>query len=193
MQVTSLFPTSTPNATARLTGRGFSLLELVLVLVIIATVSGIALPRMSNSADISRANQAIDRIEATLEKARATARSRSRNVSVRIKADNEQVKTSLVSGSTLSKFYLDFSPYDANVVATTFGNDETIIFNGFGMHDDGGTVSITVGSTSRTLTIADPPANDSSSRIVSLTRAAQLDSLNLDFVISGGTGLDLSK
>jgi len=193
MQVTSLLPTLTPNATVRLAGRGFSLLELVLVIVIIATISAIALPRMSNSTNISRADQAIDRIEATLEKARAAARSRSRNVSVRIKTENERLKTRLVDGPTLDRFSLESSPYDADIITAKFGTNDTVIFDGFGMHDNGGTVSITVGTTSRTLTFANPPANDSSARVVSLTRSTQFDSVNLDFVILGGTGSDLVK
>jgi prepilin-type N-terminal cleavage/methylation domain-containing protein len=192
MQVTSMYPTSTPNATIRLAGRGFSLLELVLVIVIIATIAGIALPRMSSSTNISRADQAMDRIEATLNKAREMARSRSTSVSVRFRTSSERLKI-IIGGSTVEKIFLESSPYYADMTAASFGTDKYIIYNGFGMQDTGGTASIAVGSAKRTLTVADPPTNDSSSRVVSLTRSTQLDTVNLNLVITGGTGVDLGN
>ena len=192
MQVTSVYPTSAPVTTARLAGRGFSLLELVLVIVIIATIAGIALPRMSSSTNNSRVDQAIDRIEATLSKAREMARSRSTSVSVRFRTGNERMEIK-IGGSTVEKMYLDSSPYYADMTSASFGADEYIIYNGFGMPDTGGTVSISVGSAERTLPVADPPANDSSSRVVSLTRSTQFDIAPLDVVITGGTGGNLAN
>ncbi len=192
MQATSHTPTSTPIATARLASRGFSLLELVLVIVIVATISGIALPRMSSSTNNSRADQAIDRIEATLNKAREMARSRSTSVSVRFSTGNERMKIE-IGGSTVEKVLLELSPYYTDLTTASFGTDKYIIYNGLGMQDTGGTVSIAVGSAKRTLTVADPPANDSSSRVVSLTRSTQLDAVNLSLVVTGGTGVNLGN
>jgi len=136
---------------------GFTLLELVLVLVILATLGAIAAPRYATALDRYHADATARRIVADLELARATARNTSASVTVTFDPGlNSYVMTgvdSLDHPGNDATLVLSVAPYRSQLVATGLGGDDEIVFDGFGVPDLGGTVLIQCGNESRTITV----------------------------------------
>lgn len=137
-------------------GRGFSLLELVLVLVVMATLAGIALPRMSASTNTARVEQAVDRVEALIAEARSLARARSGPVTLEFDSAAETVR--LVGGSKTSAFRLSDSPYHARIETVSLKAGAIMTIDGMGVADSWGTITLRAGTAERTLTIDAPAA-----------------------------------
>ena len=118
--------------------RGFSLLELVLVLAIMTTMSAIAVPRYAVSLARYRIDAAAKRVKAELSLARKTAK---------------------ITGAALTVDVSDYqailseSPYRALIVSADFDGDEEIVFDGYGVPDSGGTVTVQVGIMQRTVVV----------------------------------------
>lgn len=137
---------------------GFSLVELVIVLVIVSTLSAIAIPRFSNSLAIRRVDAAARRISADLDLAQQHAMTASTSQEVRFVASNDP-------GYTLVGMrHLDHSAEEyavsrtrdlngAEGVAIDFGGDQVVVFDIYGRPDSGGTVQIRVGDQSRTIAV----------------------------------------
>ncbi|MFB0524350.1 MAG: GspH/FimT family pseudopilin [Phycisphaerae bacterium] len=138
-------------------GDGFSLLELVLVLAIIATLAAIAAPRYQTALARYRADLAARRIVADLALAQSNAKaaSSSRNVVFSISANNYQMPDLPPLDGTSGSYIIELSekPYEANLISADFGGDQEVIFNGWGIPDSGGTVVLTVGPEQRTVTV----------------------------------------
>ena len=117
---------------------GFGLLELVVVSAIMAALAAVAVPKYAASLARYRAAAAAARIKAELSLARRTAK---------------------ISGSAQTVDVSDYqailseSPYRAVIVSADFGGDEEVVFDGYGIPDDGGAVTVQVGTTERTVII----------------------------------------
>ncbi len=155
---------TTPYSTIRDHGqpalRGFSLIELVLVLTIISVLSAIAVPRYANSLARYRVDAAARRVVADLAYARQLARSTSASISVRIRPTVDVVKLLNVQDpddptNANTRTVLSAAPYHADVISSDFGGDALIIFDGYGDPDSGGSAVLTVGTESRTI-VLDP-------------------------------------
>lgn len=142
--------------------RAFSLLELLVVMVVVATIAGIAAPRYARSLDRYRADAAARRVVADLRFAAAEARasSASRTVTFDTATDDYQID----GMATAYTVRLSDAPYSATLVSVVFDDpadpgDSTVavVFDGYGRPDSGGTVIISSGSTTRTITL-DPIA-----------------------------------
>jgi len=137
--------------------RGFSLLEILLVLAIIVTLAAIATPRYAASLARYRADLAARRIIADIEQARVSAKAASTSISVEFFVDNNRYEIpslSSLNGSSGSYIVeLSARPYEAALVSAVFSGDAELIFNGWGMPDSSGTVILTVGSEQRTVTV----------------------------------------
>ena len=184
---TSRGSTLTPIATARLADRGFSLFELVLVMVIVVTISAIAIPRMSSSTNNARADQAVDRIQAMYEQARSIARARSTTIAFKVSRSADRINIKIGTKS-ISKAMLNEAPYHADITARDFAGDGEILIDGLGMPDSGGTLTLVVGTTTRTLTFDGPPSSDSTLRTSTLLRSTELDAVDSGLVTKGATG-----
>jgi len=138
-------------------GRGFSLLELVLVLAIIATLTAIAVPRYQTALVRYRADLAARRIVADLALAQSNAKasSSSRSVVFSISNNNYQMPDLPPLDGTAGSYIVELSekPYEADITSADFGGDQQIIFNGWGIPDSGGSVIITIGSEQRTVIV----------------------------------------
>ena len=138
---------------------GFSLVELVLVLAILATMAVIAAPRFSNSLALQRVEAAARRIVVDL--AFAQRQAKSSNVAQTVRFDMAIDEYSLVGmphpdhPSLEYKVSLTQEPYRVMLVSAVFtaDNSNEIIFDIYGMPDGGGSVVIGIGSLVRTITV----------------------------------------
>ncbi|XAL98863.1 prepilin-type N-terminal cleavage/methylation domain-containing protein [Phycisphaeraceae bacterium D3-23] len=124
--------------------RGFSLIELALVVALIAVLGAIAAPRFASASARQRADAAANRLEADLKLAQTTARATSADYTIRFmtKASYECIAADGTLERTVS---LRNEPYGVtlNYVLDQTGND--LVFNGYGLPDGGGTITITGG------------------------------------------------
>lgn len=158
-----------PPATIRSAGRGFSLLELVLVIVVIGTMAGIALPRMAASNQHARAEQVLDRIERLYSKAQTMAMTRSAMTELVVLKTNETIRIRF-GGSIVETIDLTRSPYKADITHFNLGGNNRILFDGFGRPDSDGNVTIQVGSIKRNIVFGTTPVVNWSVRSSGLTR-----------------------
>ncbi len=137
--------------------RGFSLAELVCVVVIIGILAAIAAPRFSNSLALQHVEAAARRTVVDL--AFAQRQAKSSNVAQTVRFDPAIGEYSLVGmphpdhPGLEYKVSLREEPYSATLVSADFGGDKEIIFDIYGMPDSDGSVVIRVGSHVRTITI----------------------------------------
>lgn len=135
----------------------FSLLELVVIVAIIATAAAIATPRYINALTNYRAEGAGRRIIADLELARETARSTSAAVTVTFNVAGNRY--TIPGVASLDKpghdaiVDLADEPYTARLDAADFGGDAVVIFDGYGIPDSGGTVTVTCGGSTKIVTL----------------------------------------
>ena len=136
---------------------GFSLLEVVLVLAIIATLAAIATPRYAASLARYRADLAARRIVADLALARSSAKASSSSRRVKFFVNGDRYGLSdlqpLDGDGSYYDVYLSERPYEADITSVDFGTDDQIIFDGWGLPDSGGTVILSVGSEQRTVVV----------------------------------------
>jgi type II secretion system protein H len=139
---------------------GFSLIELMLVIAIIAVVSAIAIPRYGNSLSTYRVSLAAKRIAADLQMAQARARmlSASRTVTFgnsskyRIAGERD-----LRDSTTVYTVTLGDQPYCTTISSAQFGataGTSSITFNGFGMPDNAGTITLSCGKATKTILVS---------------------------------------
>jgi len=138
-------------------GRGFSLLELLLVLTIIATLTAMAVPRYQTSLARYRADLAAQRIVADLTQARTSAKaaSTSRTVVFSVIGNSYQIPqlSSLNDNSGRYSVALSERPYQVVLISASFGGDAKITYNGWGLPDSDGTVTLSVGTEQRTVVV----------------------------------------
>jgi len=136
---------------------GFSLLELVLVLAIMATLAAIAVPRYQASLARYRADLAARRIVADLAFARSAAKASSSSRRVKFFVNSDLYRLfELQPLDGVGDNYdvaLFEKPYEADIISANFGADDQIIFDGWGIPDTGGAVVLTVGPEQRTVTV----------------------------------------
>jgi prepilin-type N-terminal cleavage/methylation domain-containing protein len=141
--------------------RAFSLIEVTLVIAILSVVSAIAIPRYANSLHNYRANLAAKRVAADLQMAQFRARSLSttRTLAFTLSSSSYQIpgEADLVqSGSTYTVKLSDL-PYRAKITSAQFGSTigtTSINFNGFGMPDNGGSITLVSGNVTKSITVA---------------------------------------
>lgn len=128
---------------------GFSLLELMLVLVIVGTLAGVAAPRYANSISRYRADMAAQRVAADLHLARRHALISGADETVTFTTASEQYQiVGLQSMDRSTEDYivkLSASPYSAEIVSASFGGDGTVVFDAYGVPDDGGQIVVRAG------------------------------------------------
>jgi len=136
-----------PRPTCRLPA--FTLLEVVMVLVIVAIVAAIAVPRYAAALHRYRAEHAARRIAADLEYARALARQSSATQRVVFDADADTYtlpgRADLDHPKETYTVDLADAPYRADLAAASFGAAATAVFDGFGMPRVGGAVKVAAG------------------------------------------------
>lgn len=146
--------------------RGFSLLELIIVLVILGTVATLASVRYASAASTYRIEAAASRLAADLRQARQRAMSRSSDVfvtfdtsdvSYRVRTREEvsardEGSTTTITGAI--QVQLDDEPYRVSIsrLNVTGGRPE-VVFNAFGTADSDVTVELKTKDRKRTVTL----------------------------------------
>jgi type II secretion system protein H len=142
---------------AATTGGGFTLLEVLLVLAIVAILAAVAAPRYGRASGRYRADLAAGRVIADLRLAQSCAKaaSSSRTVSFFTATERYQL-LNVPSPDGQSGDYtvvLSAAPYNADLTSANFNGSSQVVFNGWGLPDNGGTVAVSVGSEQRTVVV----------------------------------------
>ena len=138
--------------------KGFSLLEMSLVLLLLTLLTAMAVPRYASSANNYKVSLAARKVAADLGRARADAWSRGVHRTVTFNTAALQytltsvadMNNSTVANTVVS---LNSSPYSLSQLAASFGGQSSVIFDGYGMPNSGGTVTVTSGTLSQTVTV----------------------------------------
>jgi prepilin-type N-terminal cleavage/methylation domain-containing protein len=145
-------PTSVPRP-------GFTLIELILVVIIVAVLSAIAIPRYTNSQMKYRADAAARRVAADLQVAQTRARIRSTPQTVTFNlTSSSYTLDGMPHPDHPAKTYtvsLPEAPYGASLVTVNFNGTATIGFDQYGMPipATGGTAAVRVGDQQRTISV----------------------------------------
>lgn len=127
---------------------GFTLVELLLVMVIVGAVAAVAVPRYARALVRYRLDAAARRVAADLTVARATSRHTSTETSVVFDPATCRYQLLNVKGSGgVSDPVVDLSaePYRVSEILADLGGDATVKFNGWGLPDGGGTIVLRIG------------------------------------------------
>jgi prepilin-type N-terminal cleavage/methylation domain-containing protein len=141
----------------RRTTRGFTIVELLLVMVIVAVCCAIGLPRYGRAVAQYRARCAAQRIVADLMLAAQEARSASAPRTVVFETGNNRYRMVGIAdldqpGATYAVRLSD-DPYRVSLISADFAGDATIVFDGFGAPDSGGAIVVGCGDFTRTVTV----------------------------------------
>lgn len=125
-----------PTPARAVSRAGASLIELLTVLAIFATLAGITVPRFSAAAKVSRVKAAAQRLAEELRGARDAAWRWSTSVEVRFDVGSGRVEWSALSGGFAdqeTQTDLGAEPYRVRVASVTGGGELT--FDGYGNPD----------------------------------------------------------
>jgi len=136
---------------------GFSLLELVLVLGIIAIMAAIALPRFGLATARYQADLAARRVVKDIELAQTRAWAQGAEQRMRIRQGVDEIVVFDAAGldPQTSEYCTEIwdSPYQADIAQSEFGGNNDLIFDGWGLPDSGGYAVLWVGSEKRTVNV----------------------------------------
>ncbi len=135
--------------------RGFSLIELTVVVAITATVAAIAIPRYAGALARYQLEAATTRVTTDLDRARVTARTTGSPVTVSFDLLAEEYRlvdaVSLVPIDSEAVVALAREPYRAAIVSANFGGEAKVTFDGYGLPNAAGTVVLAVGGGQQTI------------------------------------------
>ena len=135
----------------------FTLVEAFFVMVILAILSAIAVPRYAGFVANQQLEGAARRLTADLSLAQRQARRSSASQAVTFDVAHSSYRLMGMNhpdhpGQPFQICLLD-EPYKARIVSATFGANARVIYDGFGAPDTGGQVVIAVGACQRTINV----------------------------------------
>ena len=138
--------------------RGFSLPEIVIVVLIMGVLAAVATPRFVSSLAKQRVAQAANRVAADLARAQSAAYGTSASKTVTFTVGTSQYLmsgvTSLKSSSGSYVVVLSDDPYSCTLVSV-WGQTGTqdITFNGYGLPNKGGNIVVAAGGFQKTIVV----------------------------------------
>ncbi len=132
--------------------RAYSLLELALVIAIIAVISAMALPRMSNSYARWRVDMAARRAAADFQWIRSRARAAGHSKTVVFNTALGQYSVAALGDSNdpNANYLLDVGKnFNASISSANFGGTNSLTFDGYGQPQASGSVVFSLGSCQR--------------------------------------------
>ena len=138
---------------------GFTVVEMVIAVLIIGIMAAVAVPRYSNSLMRYRADVAARRIAGDLATARARARATSSSQAIVFTVppagNRYEINGMKDPNGFLTTYTVDLAkaPYVAMLSSVSLGGDTSLIYNGYGMPDSGGTIVVQAGQYTKTITI----------------------------------------
>ena len=137
--------------------RSFTLIDLVMVLSVITVVAAIAAPRYANALVRYRAEAAARRIIADIGLAQQTAKTTSSSRTIIFDTTNHTYSISNVralDGPSMTYVVtLREPPYLARIASVDLGGDAQLTFDGYGVPDSGGVITVQVGDETWTVAI----------------------------------------
>lgn len=128
-----------------------------MVLVALALIAAIAAPRYASSLANYHTDAAARRIAADLAYVQAQARATSKSQMITFTPAGLNYQVAAVSGlnNRAGGFMVDLSaePYSLTGLTAKFGTKTQITFDQYGTPDNGGTVTVNVGTTAKTVTL----------------------------------------
>lgn len=149
MSVCGRRPNGSLNQCRRCPRAGFSLVEVILVVVVIAAISSIAIPRFSNFLTRSRLEAAARTIQAdlTLARQRAISLGVAQTISFNTSRGTYRI-LDMPDPDVPGRLHLvDLAeePYTVELLAAALGGDAAVVFDAYGVPDSGGSVSVRAG------------------------------------------------
>lgn len=142
--------------------KGFTLVEILIVVIILAIAAAIAIPRMG-SAGAMQMRAAADMIAADLEYAKSMATSRQANYTVIFNTSAESYQIEDAGGvishpvKVGSQFIINFSADsrldEVDITNVNFNSTSQVKFDRLGSPDNGGTITLQAGGVSATITV----------------------------------------
>lgn len=137
--------------------RGFTLVELIVVMAIISILASMAVPRFGNSINYRRVEMAAHRIVADLKLARQRARITASPVTVKFEANKDEYALIGVADpdrpNQAYRVSLAAEPHRVDLTSVTIGGDEYLIFDAYGECDSAATILIEAGAVEYTITL----------------------------------------
>ena len=137
--------------------RGFTMLELVTVIAIVAILGAVAVPRYSKSHQRYQTELAARKIVADIAYARRRACISSGSQSVSFDLGAQQYQLPGVKGLRKAEddytVLLTEAPYNAQIISADFNGDSEVIFDAYGVPDSGGTIVVGVGDYTKTIVL----------------------------------------
>lgn len=137
----------------------FSLVDLVVVMLIVGILSAVAIPRFGAALSRQRLQVAARRVKLDIERTRDLALSTRTEQSIRFYTSSSDERYKILNlpdpdhpGEEYQVF-LGRHPYNANLDSADFGGDKKLTFSGFGLPEDGGSVTLEVGVNSSTISV----------------------------------------
>ena len=140
----------------RMRRRGFTLLELIIVTMIIGILSVVAAPRFAETLSIYRVETAAKQLRSDLEKARVHAKTTSASQTVEFDAaGNSYTLPGVPDIDHPSRDYqiLVESRFRAWIVSADCGGDAVLSFNGYGAPDSGAEIVLQAGNHQMTVLV----------------------------------------
>lgn len=142
--------------------KGFTLIEILIVVIILAIAAAIAIPRMG-SAGAMQMRAAADMIAADLEYAKSMATSRQADYTVIFNTSAESYQIEDASGvinhpvKVGSQFIINFSADsrldEVDITNVNFNSTSQVQFDRLGSPDNAGTITLQAGGVSATITV----------------------------------------
>lgn len=169
---------------------GFSLVELVVVIVILGTIAAIAAPRFGHAANSYRLESAVQKIEADLRYATQMARTQSRTVTIQFSPTNDSYRIigveDILGAPTDHIVDLSQPPFRLHISDVRFsdGTPNQLRINGHGTLLNKGVIRIELGPYARLIGIDWTSPSEQDVKVVAVEPKSEIG--NIESVVPGG-------